>query len=282
MCRMYRKQLKRQYLNLPTTSKAQPIDIYKTNAQHALQITRWHLKLLGIWPLSQKSSIFEKIFTNIIFIICLFLLMFLFIPGILFIYVKVKDPLVRIKLAGALSFCAMALIKYYSLFLRRQDIANCIKHLVFDWEKVSSIEDRMIMINYAKFGRWGSIVCAIFMYSGGVFYAGILPCVSPTIKDENNITIKPIAYPSYYGLFDPQDNIIYVIIFFIHCCCAIVMHTITSVSCNIAVVFAVHACGQLKILINPLNNFVNDTSGIQRFEETLSNTIGHHIRTLRY
>ncbi|KAK0173645.1 hypothetical protein PV328_006811 [Microctonus aethiopoides] len=201
---MDRKQLKRQYLNLPTTSKAQPIDIYKTNAQHALQITRWHLKLLGIWPLSPKSSIFEKIFTNVIIILCLFLLMFLLIPGILFIYVKVKDPLVRIKLAGALSFCAMALIKYYSLFLRRRDIASCIKHLVSDWEKVSSIEDRMIMINYAKLGRWGSVVCAIFMYSGGVFYAGILPCVSPTIKDENNITIKPIAYPSYYGLFDPQ------------------------------------------------------------------------------
>ncbi|KAK0096367.1 hypothetical protein PV326_005681 [Microctonus aethiopoides] len=277
---MDRKQLKRQYLNLPTTSKAQPIDIYKTNAQHALQITRWHLKLLGIWPLSPKSSIFEKIFTNVIIILCLFLLMFLLIPGILFIYVKVKDPLVRIKLAGALSFCAMALIKYYSLFLRRRDIASCIKHLVSDWEKVSSIEDRMIMINYAKLGRWGSVVCAIFMYSGGVFYAGILPCVSPTIKDENNITIKPIAYPSYYGLFDPQGNITYVIIFFTHCCCAIVMHTITSVSCNIAVVFAVHACGQLKILTNPLNNFVNDTLGIQRFEETLSNTIRHHIRTL--
>ncbi|KAK0090386.1 hypothetical protein PV325_000668 [Microctonus aethiopoides] len=277
--------ISRQYSEYVTeaTSDELTIIVSEKYAQHALQITRWQLKLLGIWPLSLKSSLFDRILTNFIIMICLFLLMFIIVPGCLFTYVKVEDLNVRIKLTGALSFCVMAIIKYCSLLSKRQDINNCVNHLIYDWKKITSINDRTIMINSAEFGRWGSIICAIFMYSGGIFYAVILPCVSPTVQNDQNVTIKPLAYPSYYVWFEPQENVTYVIIFLLHCCCAIVMHSVTSTTCSVAVVFAMHACGQLKIVTSPLKNLINRTSTkYQQLDEILPDIIRHHTSTLRF
>nr|AQN78481.1 olfactory receptor 79 [Meteorus pulchricornis] len=264
-----------------TTPERSGIDS-DVEAHHALQITRWQLKLLGIWPLSLNSSGFEKMFTNVKIILCSFLLVFIIVPGGLFTYVIIKDFNVRIKLTGALSFCVMAIMKYASLLMRRQEIDNCIRHLLFDWRQVTSANSRIIMKNCAEFGRWGSIICAIFMYSGGIFYAVILPCVTPSTENEQNVTIKPLAYPSYYVWIESQENIAYIVIFSTHCCCAIVMHSITSTTCSVAVVFSMHACGQLKIVTSPLSKLINASKKTVRADRILPEVIEHHTNTLRF
>ncbi|KAK0168485.1 hypothetical protein PV327_002277 [Microctonus hyperodae] len=256
--------------------------VNEESAERALQVTRWQLKLLGIWPLYSKSSNFDYILKKFIIAICTFLLIFIFIPGCLFTYIEIEDLNMKIKLTGVMSFCMMGILKYYSLLSQRQYIADCIEHINFDWKKITSINDRTIMIDCAEFGRWGSIICAIFMYSSGVFYAIILPCISLIVQNDQNITIKPLAYPSYYVWINPQEDVTYAIIFFLHCCCALVMHSITSTACSIAVVFAMHACGQLKIVTHPLKNLVDEPFKQQRLDKILPSIIQHHTSTLRF
>ncbi|KAK0096366.1 hypothetical protein PV326_005680 [Microctonus aethiopoides] len=256
--------------------------VNEESAERALKVTRWQLKLLGIWPLYSKSSNFDYILTKFIITICTFLLIFILIPGCLFTYLEIEDLNMRIKLTGVISFCIMGILKYYSLLSQRKYIADCIEHIIFDWKKITSIDDRIVAINYAEFGRWGSIICAIFMYSSGMFYAIILPCVALIDQNEQNITIKPLAYPSYYLWIDPQEDVTYTIIFFLHCCCALVMHSITSTACSVAVVFAMHACGQLKIVTSPLKNLVNEPFRHRRLDKILPNIIQHHTNTLRF
>ncbi|XP_034944551.1 LOW QUALITY PROTEIN: uncharacterized protein [Chelonus insularis] len=250
--------------------------------EFAIKINRWLLSPLGIWPHLSEPSFIEKFTKIVTIIICSLLMAFIIIPGSLFTFVQIKDPAVRLKLTGALSFCVMGIMKYCSLVLKHQDITNCFNYIIFDWHKVNSVSDREIMIKYAQFGRYGSIICAIFMYGGGLFYAGILPHVSASVKNEHNITIRPLAYPSYYIFFDPQESPAYEITFSIHCCCAFVMHSITSAACSLAVVFVMHACGQLEILIGWLNDLVEGKRVNQGTNDRFSNIIKQHVKTLRF
>lgn len=257
-------------------------DFVEKNIEYAIQINRWLLIPLGIWPLSSKSNLLEKVINYLIIIICSLLLIFIIVPGSLFTYVKIKNPAIRIKLTGALSFCVMAIIKYYSLVSGRKNIADCIEHLVSDWLRINPLNNREIMLKYAQLGRYGSIICALFMYGGGLFYAGILPHVSASVKNENNVTIRPIAYPSYYIIFDPQESPAYEVVYSLHCCCAFVMHSVTSAACSLAVVFVMHACGQLDILIAWLNELVDENEDRNEVSKRFSDIIEQHTRTLRY
>ncbi|KAG8040537.1 hypothetical protein G9C98_002533 [Cotesia typhae] len=250
--------------------------------EYAIQVNRWLLSPLGIWPLSSKSNLLKKIIQYLIIIICSLLLIFIIVPGSLLTYVKIKNSAIRIKLTGALSFCVMAIMKYYSLVSGRKNISNCIQHLISDWVQVNSLSNREIMLNYAQLGRFGSIICAIFMYGGGLFYAGILPHVSPSVKNENNVTIRPIAYPSYFLIFDPQQSPAYEIVYSLHCYCAFVMHSVTSAACSLAVVFVMHACGQLDILIAWLNNLVDGNGNTHGINGRFSEIIEQHTKTLRF
>ncbi|XP_011308559.1 uncharacterized protein [Fopius arisanus] len=246
------------------------------DVEHAIEIIRWLLKPLGLWPSNRQTPI-EKMTSIFLMSVCTFLLGFLIIPGSLFAFVKIKNPAVRVRLTGPLSFCVMGILKYYFLFIERRNIATSIRHMIADWQKAVAVRDHRIMLTYAQFGRYGSTICAGFMYSGGLFYALILPYVSVGGKNEKNITIRPLAYPSHYLLFDPQESPAYEIVFTTHCFCAFVMHSITSATCSLAVVFVMHACGQLEILIMWLKDLVDEGAG-KRFPKV----IDQHVRTLDF
>ncbi|KAK0173646.1 hypothetical protein PV328_006812 [Microctonus aethiopoides] len=245
---------------------------FDADARFALQINRLLLKPLGIWPATKESSFIENSIATVLVIICSFLLAFIMLPG-LFLLIKVESVATKIRLTGPLSFCLMAVMKYRSLIYGHAYLSDCIKQVVADWCELKSSNDRDIMISYAKYGRVGATICAFFMYGGGVFYAIILPHLSGNIKNSNNETIRPFAYPSYYGFFDPQESPAYEIIFSLHCCCAFVMHSITSATCSLAVVFVMHACGQLEIIIHWLGDLVSN-------HERFSMIIQKHVQTL--
>ncbi|KAK0091402.1 hypothetical protein PV326_003281 [Microctonus aethiopoides] len=258
-------------------------DSSSADAQFALQVNQWLLKPLGIWPLTKHSSFIEKIVTAILVIVCSILLAFVSVPG-LFLLINVKSFTARLNLlTGPFSFYVMLLMKYHSLVSGQQDLSNCIEQIIADWRELSSVNDRNIMMDYAKYdGRFGAVICAVFMYGGGIFYTGILPRISGNIVNINNETIRPLAYPGYYRFFNPQLSPAYEIVYGIHCCCAFVMHSITSATCSLLVVFVMHACGQLKIIIVWLKNLVNDTENNEDSNERFSKIIQQHVRTLRF
>ncbi|XP_063993422.1 uncharacterized protein LOC135171052 isoform X2 [Diachasmimorpha longicaudata] len=278
------------YITTPKKDQRQDQNLgrnsFKADADYAIDIIKWLLKPLGLWPKTLNTTCFEKMTAIFLMSICTFLLAFLIVPGSLFTFVKIKNPAVRLKLTGPLSFCVMGIMKYYSLAAERHNIANCIRHMTADWQKIVSTRDRAIMLAYAQFGRYGATICTGFMYSGALFYAVILPYVSTGAKNEANVTIRSLAYPSYYVLFDPQESPAYELVFSTHCLCAFVMHSITSATCSLAVVFAMHACGQLEILIMWLNDLVDGGGDKHRrdddADERFSEIIDQHVRTLSF
>ncbi|KAK0096370.1 hypothetical protein PV326_005684 [Microctonus aethiopoides] len=263
--------------NRPTEFKNISFD---TDARFALRINQLLLKPLGIWPGIKERSFIENLVATVLVIICSFLLAFVMLPG-LFLFVKVKSVAIKIRLAGPLSFCLMGVIKYRSLIYDHKNLNDCIKQIIADWRELRSSDDRDIMISYAKYGRVGATICAFFMYGSGVFYAIILPNLSGNIKASSNETIRPFAYPSYYGFFDPQESPAYEIIFSVHCCCAFVMHSVTSATCGLAVVFVMHACGQLEIIIHWLGDLVGGKKNNGNLNKRLSMIIKKHVQTLK-
>ena len=57
--------------------------------EYAVQLTRWLLLPLGLWP--TKSVIYQRILRPIAIIVCTFIMMFVIVPLCLFIFLVVKD-----------------------------------------------------------------------------------------------------------------------------------------------------------------------------------------------
>lgn len=85
------------------------------------------------------------------------------------------------------------------------------------------------MLKYGQVGRNLTIICAVFMYTGGAIYHTILQYKIGTFIDEYNHTIKPLVYPTYSGLFNVQKSPIYELIYVLHCICGYIMYSITAV-----------------------------------------------------
>nr|WGO81812.1 olfactory receptor 141 [Microplitis mediator] len=251
------------------------------NEKYALQINRWTLKILGIWQFIIESSYFSKIVAVCLMIVCINLLTFVIIPGALFAFVLIKDPALRLRITGALSYIVMGIIKYYYLTTQRYKISDCINHLIYDWKKINEFDDKNIMIDYAKFGRQSSILSAIFMYSSSIIYVIILPFESTGINNKGNVTTLSFVYPCHFIIFNQYESPAYEIVYIMHCSCAFVLASITNATCNLATVFIMHACGQLEIMTLWLNDLVTPENTDKKTYSKYSAIIEQHTKTLR-
>lgn len=245
-------------------------------------MNRYFLKPIGIWPREPEAGICEKGLINIQICCCYFLICFLLVPCALHTFLVEKDPALQLKMIGPLSFCLMAIMKFSFLVYHRDDIYDCLKHIAIDWASIESSRERELMLDEAKFGRFVASLCAGFMYGGGFFYHTIMPLSCGVIVTPDNTTLRPLTYPVYDPFFDAQASPTYEIVFITQWCSGFVMYTITIGACSIAAVFAIHACGQFKILVNRLNNLVDgDDEKSDSVSERMANIVQLHIRTLK-
>ncbi|XP_011058393.1 PREDICTED: uncharacterized protein LOC105148385 [Acromyrmex echinatior] len=114
------------------------------------------------------------------------------------------------------------------------------------------------MIKSAKIGRRLVTLCAIFMYGSGLSFRLILPFAKGKIITPQNVTIRPLPCPAYFIFFDVQVSPIYELIFVIQILSGIITYSITTGLCGLAAVFVMHICGQLKILMSLMRNFVKE------------------------
>nr|XP_012230124.1 PREDICTED: uncharacterized protein LOC105676653 [Linepithema humile] len=138
----------------------------------------------------------------------------------------------------------------------RSQLRQCLKHVEEDWQNVLSIDARNIMLKSAKTGKRLVSICGFFMYSGVFTFRTILPLSQKKIVTDQNITIRPLPCPIYLFSLDVQISPIYEILFVIQCITGFVMVSIVTCACGFTAIFVVHACGQLKILINMMKSLV--------------------------
>ncbi|KAF7993062.1 hypothetical protein HCN44_005843 [Aphidius gifuensis] len=263
-------------------NKSQSIQVStKENINYSTQLTRWVLTALGVWTNENKKTINDKILSTALIIMCYFSNFFLLIPCSLHTILSEKDMSLKMKALGPLTFCVMAIGKFSFLVKRKKDIYNCFKHVYHDWRRVQLINDENIMLENAKRGRFITILCAAFMYGGGLFYNTIMPFAVGSFVTADNKTIKPLTYAVYDPLFSAQETPNYQIVFTLQWFTGFFLCSITFGACSLAAVFAFHACGQLKIIISRLDNFIDRNHNFDDvLKKKMADIIELHLRTL--
>ncbi|XP_053999903.1 odorant receptor 83a-like [Hylaeus anthracinus] len=257
---------------------------YEKYVNLSVQWNRWLLKPMGIWPQSRYTSGIGRRFKWQINIVCCGLISFLFIPCGLYVMLEVKEFYDKLRLFGPLSFCVMAYLKYYSIISHENDIRECIERIEWDWKNIKHSEDRNIMIASANFGKRLVKVCTFFMYSGFVFYYIALPIrVGKIATEDENLTFIPMVFPFSEYIADTRHSPANEILFSIQFLGGAVIHGIAAAGCSLAAVFAIHACGQMKVLMCWLNHLIDGRPDLcKTVDGRIANIVNQHVRVLEF
>ncbi|XP_067214185.1 odorant receptor 4-like isoform X2 [Linepithema humile] len=241
--------------------------------------TRNILLALGAWPtVNSGRSIYAKAHKFFLISISYILLSSDLIPGI-FYWLMEKTVRVRLQTIPLLLYDIMSASQYSIFIFRCSQLRQCLKHVEEDWQNVLSIDARNIMLKSAKTGKRLVSICGFFMYSGVFTFRTILPLSQKKIVTDQNITIRPLPCPIYLFSLDVQISPIYEILFVIQCITGFVMVSIVTCACGFTAIFVVHACGQLKILINMMKSLVQKQwQEEHEVDKKLAEIVEHQVR----
>ncbi|THK33034.1 uncharacterized protein LOC107038274 [Diachasma alloeum] len=259
----------------PETSRSERDTKYGTN------MGRWFLMTIGVWPLPADSHIMKKILCETWVVMCHVLIIFILVPAFLNTVLVQKDPRKQIRMIGPMIFCLTALTKYNFLVGHRPGISACVEHMNADFRRAKCEDDRTIVLNYAKTGRHIATVSTTLMYAAGFFYRTILPLTRPTIVTPNNLTVRPLTAPIYDPLFSAYTYRSWTIVFIGQWFSGYVMYTTAVGACNLAIVFVLHACGQLKLVMARLESCVEGNKHVPAgVEDRVAEIVELHVRSL--
>ncbi|KAF7381378.1 hypothetical protein HZH66_013772 [Vespula vulgaris] len=160
-----------------------------------------------------------------------------------------------------------------------EKIRTCLKHIREDWTKIILQEDHELMMSQARIGRILSTMSICFIYGAGIFYRTFLPLSKGSVVVGNR-TIRPLACPSYFVLFDEQKSPAYELVFFGQFLGGFTVYTVGSGVCGLAAFFIMHVCGQLGILMRKMNDIVEGNYSIEKNPKIrIAEVIRHQIRT---
>ncbi|XP_014487921.1 PREDICTED: uncharacterized protein LOC106751537 [Dinoponera quadriceps] len=252
---------------------------YQRDVRYIFTLSNWILSSIGIWPIAFRGI--KQHISKISIVICNFVLSFAMVPCALHIIYDQKDLIIRLKLFGLLGFCGTAMIKFFVLVIRRPKIRKCIEYVKDDWWQVKSKSDREHMLKYAGIGRNLFLICMIVTYSAVFSYHMILPFF--TEHKLGNETIKPLVYPVYSEFIQCQISPTYEIVFMVHCMCGYIIATITVGTCGLAAIFAIHACGQIQVVLSRLEDLLDGTNfqQIPDVQQRIAAIVKSHIQIMR-
>ncbi|CAK9826098.1 hypothetical protein ANTRET_LOCUS3998 [Anthophora retusa] len=256
---------------------------YEKHVNLSIQWNRLLLKSMGLWPNSSNVSFIEKYFTRLINAVCYGLICYLLIPCSLYVFLDVKNIFKEIKLFGPLIFCVAALLKYHWLILHGDDIRMCVDHIKWDWKNITYEEDREIMEINANFGNRIVTVCAFFMYTGFTFYFLVVPLgLEKMVAEDLNVTFIPMVFPFSRFIIDVRYSPINEIFFSIQIIAGVLIHAITVGACSLAAMFAVHACGQMDVLMSWLVHLTDGRSDMSKtVDGRIASIVNQHVRILK-
>ncbi|EFN78911.1 hypothetical protein EAI_02324 [Harpegnathos saltator] len=250
----------------------------------SLQLSRWFLISIGAWPQTRTSSIIERLSSIILVPMWLFMVAVITIPCLLYVFFEAKGIQTKLRPLGPLFHRIMGTLNYWILLTRGKAIHECIKHMEEDWRVTENIQNYEIMIKHAKMSRYMAGVCAMFMQGSALFFniVGTIKTVNIVIKNET-ITIHPLSCPAYRKLIDARFNPANKIMLLMQFMSSYITNSSTVCICSLAIVFAMHACGQLNMLHTWFNQLVEDhAKGKHLTKRRIGNIVRHHLRVLWY
>lgn len=256
---------------------------YKDDLRVSVQLIQWTLTSIGIWPKSMDHSWLETLRCRVLNVICYTIMAMILIPCSMYIVLEIKDFYNQLKLGSALTFFMMAVIKYCALIIRESDIRRCVEYIEGDWKNVRYAEDREIMLENANFGRRLVVICSAFMYGSVLFYYVAVPLTRAKIVDESgNLTYRQLVFPVPKIIVDTRRSPVNEFFILIHVICGIVTHIITVSACGLVALLAMHACGQLQVLMSWIDHLVDGRKDVtDTVDERLANIVRLHVRILK-
>ncbi|XP_076760942.1 odorant receptor 82a-like [Xylocopa sonorina] len=254
------------------------------NVDLSVQWNRWLLKPIGVWPNSSKSSLLGRCFYWLISIVCYGSISFELISSFMFLVLETENNQDRIKLIGPLIFVVVSLIKYHLLVIHGGDIRECVECIEWDWRNTRYLEDRNVMVVYANYGKKLVTICTFFVYSSFAFYYLIRPvCAGKTVIEEENLTFIPIAFPFSKLIADARRSPVNEIVYALQAFTGIFIHMITAAACSLAAAFAVHACGQMQVLMIWLEHLVAGRADMSDLvDDRIASIVSQHVRILKF
>ncbi|KAI4479600.1 hypothetical protein M0804_010997 [Polistes exclamans] len=250
--------------------------------KYSLRISRGILRVIGGWPLNEETSTIEMIYSYFANILSYFLFTFILLPGLLRTFLIEKNVKVRLKLLGHLVSTSINATKYTILMARRNKLRKCMKHVRDDWKKVLLEEDYEFMMSHATVGRTLAVMSASFIYGAGMSYRTILP-LSKGKLIIGNVTIRPLACPSHFVIFNEQESPVYELVFFVQILAGFFGYSVTCGVCSLATFLIMHVCGQLEILMRMMRDIV-DRKDEDDFDpdKRIAEVIQHQIRAKNF
>ncbi|KAK9299109.1 hypothetical protein QLX08_007732 [Tetragonisca angustula] len=180
---------------------------YKSDTEYVYHVAKMLLTLIGIWPAEDTFSNNIKMYiqTTVVF----FLMCFLLIPHVIYTYFDCENLTKYMKVIAAQVFSLLAIIKFWTVIVNRKEIRFCLNEIEAQYRDVECEEDRLVMMNCAKIGRFFTTMYLGLSYTGALPYHIILPLISERIVKEDNTTQIPLPYLSDYVFFVIEDSPIY-------------------------------------------------------------------------
>ncbi|KOC59816.1 hypothetical protein WH47_10445 [Habropoda laboriosa] len=172
---------------------------------------------------------------------------FLLVPHVIYTYFDCEDLTRYMKVIAAQVFSLLAIIKFWTMIVNRKEIRFCLLEMETQYRDVECEEDRQVMTNCAKIGRFFTTLYLGLSYGGALPYHIILPLMSERIVKEDNSTQIPLPYLSNYVFFAIEDSPIYEITFVSQ---ILISSIILSTNCGIYSLVAtiiMHCCGLFEV-----------------------------------
>nr|UEN71203.1 olfactory receptor 20 [Gregopimpla kuwanae] len=254
----------------------------QSDIDYLLQYTRFFLSCIGIWPLvSSNPTRIQKIVSKFVMPYCSITMLTLILPAYLHLLLRDVGTTETILLLGPLCHTSSDILEHFILIFHSDLIKFCVQQMENDWRQLESKNDRDIAMQNLKVGRSLTFMCTVIMYSGGLFYAVLMPLCTGNTINELNQTVRPLTYPGNDIIIDLQNGFNYEIVFFNACVASFIHWTVVNAIFNLACISVTHACGQLQIIKSRLDNLVEDTDVM-----TIQNRIGTitrlHVSVLKF
>ncbi|KAG7198558.1 hypothetical protein KM043_005923 [Ampulex compressa] len=252
--------------------------------EYSIQINRWLLKPLGAWPSSETTSRTERILSKLLTLTCHSLIAFTVVPSMLHIILEKEDIYSKLQAIGPTSHWLTGGVNYCSLLSRSKKIRRCVEHMEMDWRSVKRAEDREVMLRNARFGRLIAGFSAIFMHIGVFSYSIITGMTSiVAVVDNETIVMQRLPCPAYDKFIDTRFSPANEIVLGLQFLSCFIVNSISVGVCGMAAAFAMHACGQLNVVMLWLDDFVDGKEKKSRsVQRRLASIVQLHLRTLRY
>lgn len=249
-----------------------------SDIKYALNWNNYFLLPIGIWIDGKQS--FLKSCCNKLLVSTIYFLLFLLLI-VVGLYAQIENPQMRMTFLGPLSFCVMAILKFRILVVQITGVRKLFSHIKEDWANISSEDDRIIMLNGAKSGRKLGFMSAVFMYSGGLFFHGVVPISILIVNLLNNVSVKPLTYPVYSKFIDASKSPTYEVVFLVQTIIGYLEYNITIALCSLAAVFIMHCCAQLNLVMHQMNVMLEKRTHKVSVHQKVVDIIKKHQRALR-